>query len=83
MRPLSRTQALDKLSAIRENFRSLIKEDYEFRAKDCGTCETKGACCLDAHFVKLRRSIGPPWGQDHRIALAAAIAAMHAGSVLD
>jgi hypothetical protein len=30
---------------------------------------------LDAHFVELRRSLGPPWGQDHKIAMAAAIAA--------
>ncbi len=28
---------------------------------------------LDAHFLRLRRSIGPPWDQDHRIAMAAAI----------
>jgi len=33
---------------------------------------------LDAHFVQLRRSVGPPWGQDHKIAMAAAIAAMKA-----
>lgn len=33
---------------------------------------------LDAHFVRLRRSVGPPWGQDHKIAMAAAIAAMNA-----
>lgn len=29
----------------------------------------------DAHFLELRRSIGPPWGQDHRVAMAAAIVA--------
>jgi hypothetical protein len=33
---------------------------------------------LDAHFVQLRRSVGPPWGQDHKIAMAAAIAGMNA-----
>ena len=33
---------------------------------------------LDAHLSGLRHSIGPPWGQDHRMAMAAAIAAMHA-----
>lgn len=36
---------------------------------------------LDAHFVQLRRSIGPPWGQDHKMAMAAAIAAMNARSM--
>ena len=30
---------------------------------------------LAAHFRQLRRSIGPPWGQDHRVAMAAAIVA--------
>ena len=32
---------------------------------------------LDAHFAQLRRSIGPPWTQDHKLAMAAAVAAMH------
>jgi hypothetical protein len=36
---------------------------------------------LDAHFVELRRSLGPPWGQDHKLAMAAAIAAMNARSM--
>jgi hypothetical protein len=35
---------------------------------------------LDAYFAELRRSIGPPWGQDHKLAMAAAIAAMNAAS---
>lgn len=33
---------------------------------------------LDAHFLQLRRSIGPPWGKDHKIAMAAAIVAASA-----
>lgn len=41
-----------------------------------------GVESLDAHFLQLRRSIGPPWGQDHKMAMAAAIAAMNARSVL-
>ncbi|HEY5096173.1 MAG TPA: hypothetical protein VII69_13740 [Candidatus Eremiobacteraceae bacterium] len=28
---------------------------------------------LDAHFLQVRRAIGPPWNQDHKIAMAAAI----------
>jgi hypothetical protein len=35
---------------------------------------------LDTHFRKLRKSIGPPWGQDHRLAMAAAIVAGKASS---
>ncbi len=30
---------------------------------------------LDAHFLQLRRSIGPPWNMDHKLAIAAAIVA--------
>jgi hypothetical protein len=33
---------------------------------------------LDAYFVQLRRSIGPPWGADHGVAMAAAIVAARA-----
>jgi hypothetical protein len=40
-----------------------------------------GVESLDAHFVQLRRSVGPPWGQDHKIAMAAAIAAVNARSM--
>ena len=53
MKLLSEKQALIKLRAFKNDFRALIKQNYEHRAKDCGTCETKGACCLDAHFVNV------------------------------
>ena len=33
---------------------------------------------LDARFLQLRRSIGPPWGKDHKVAMAAAIVAARA-----
>ena len=33
---------------------------------------------LDAHFAQLRKSIGAPWGQDHKLAMAAAIVAAKA-----
>jgi len=33
---------------------------------------------LDAHFLQLRRSIGSPWAQDHKLAMAAAIVAARA-----
>ena len=28
---------------------------------------------LDAHFLRLRRAVGPPWNQDHKLAMSAAI----------
>ena len=30
---------------------------------------------IDAYFLHLRKSIGPPWGKDHKVAMAAAIIA--------
>jgi hypothetical protein len=51
---------------------------YDTRQVQAVASQVLGVKSLDAHFVKLRRSIGPPWGQDHKIALAAAIAAMNA-----
>jgi hypothetical protein len=53
MKTFSEKQSLRKLRDLKTNFRNLIKENYERRAKDCATCETKGACCLDAHFVNV------------------------------
>ena len=32
---------------------------------------------LDAYSLQIRKSIGPPWGMDHKLAMAAAIAASH------
>ena len=29
---------------------------------------------LDAHFVQVRKAMGPPWNMDHKLAMAAAIA---------
>jgi hypothetical protein len=33
---------------------------------------------IEAHFLQLRRSIGPPWGKDHKVAMAAAVVAARA-----
>ena len=52
MKPLSEKQALTKLRKIKDDFRAAVNI-YERRAKDCGTCETRGACCTDAHFVNV------------------------------
>jgi hypothetical protein len=37
--------------------------------------EALGVEGLEAHFVELRKSIGPPWSKDHKLAMAAAIVA--------
>ena len=33
---------------------------------------------FDAHFLHLRRTVGPPWDKDHKLAMAAAIVAAKA-----
>src|ERR1700688_954222 len=44
--------------------------------------EALGIEDLDAHFLQLRRSIGPPWSMDHKVAMAAAIVAATARSIV-
>lgn len=53
MKTLPEKQALSKLHRLKTDFRHFIRENYENRAKSCLTCETKGACCTDAHFVNV------------------------------
>jgi hypothetical protein len=53
MKLVSETKSIEKLAVVREEFRSEIGR-FETRAKSCGSCETPGACCLDAHFVNVR-----------------------------
>jgi Fe-S-cluster containining protein len=53
MKPLWEKSALLKLRKLKNDFRARIRQNYEHRAKDCETCETQGACCLDAHFVNV------------------------------
>lgn len=56
IRPLSRTKAHIQLRKLKDEFRDLIASGYESKAKSCVTCETKGSCCLDIHFVNVRVS---------------------------
>lgn len=53
MKVLSEKEALARLDKIKTAYRTDIKTNYETRAQDCLTCQTKGACCLDAHFVNV------------------------------
>ena len=55
---------------------------YDPRKVQALATRALGVESLDNHFVQLRRSIGPPWGQDHKLAMSAAIAAMNAPSML-
>lgn len=53
MKMLSEKQGLVRLQKLKDDYRAAISEGYEHRAKSCLTCETQGACCLDAHFVNV------------------------------
>ena len=53
MKRLTEPKALSELKKLKTAFREFIKINYEHHAKSCLTCETKGACCLDAHFVNV------------------------------
>lgn len=55
MKILSERVALKRLGEIIADFKSEIS-NYEQRAKSCLTCEVKGSCCLDAHFVNVHIS---------------------------
>jgi hypothetical protein len=44
---------LEKLKNIKTSYQTLIRENFEFKAKSCITCDTKGICCTDAHFVNV------------------------------
>lgn len=56
MKFLSEKEALKRLDKTKSSYRSLIQKNYEERAKNCLTCETQGACCLDEHFVNVHIS---------------------------
>ena len=50
---LSETNALKELNELKADYQMFIKTNYEHKAEDCLSCPTKGACCLDAHFVNV------------------------------
>ena len=54
MKIASETHALEKLHQLKSDFAARIRTEYEHLAKSCATCETPGACCLDAHFVNVQ-----------------------------
>lgn len=56
MKLISEKRSLELLRTKKDAFRRVISEEYEHAAKSCETCETPGACCLDAHFVNVHIS---------------------------
>lgn len=56
MRLIGESIAIKRLRDLKDAYKALVAEDYEHAAKSCGTCKTRGACCLDAHFVNVHIS---------------------------
>ena len=56
MKTLTETRALQDLGKLKKDFQNFIAENYEQNAQSCVACPTKGACCLDAHFVNVHIS---------------------------
>ena len=52
---ISESRAIVMLGKVRDEFRSAVGV-YERKATACSSCTTRGACCLDAHFVNVRIS---------------------------
>jgi hypothetical protein len=50
---LSESKALGRLEKVKSEYRSVIQNNYEPKAKNCLTCEVQGVCCTDAHFVNV------------------------------
>jgi hypothetical protein len=46
---------------------------YDAKSVLCAAGQALGVDDLDAHFLQVRRAIGPPWDKDHKLAMAAAI----------
>lgn len=56
MKFISEKTALEKLEKLSADFRRHIKNEFEYKAKDCSVCQTPGSCCKDEHFVNVQIS---------------------------
>ena len=46
---------------------------YDAKSVLGAASQALGVGNLDAHFLHVRRAVGPPWNTDHKLAMAAAI----------
>ena len=53
MKQISEVHALGLLQDLKDEYAAEIRGTYEHNAKSCDTCEARGKCCLDAHFVNV------------------------------
>ena len=52
---------------------------YDAKKVFDAACDALQVKNLDAHFLQTKRSVGPPWNKDHKLAMAAAIVATARG----
>ncbi|MDQ4122279.1 MAG: hypothetical protein M3209_12640 [Acidobacteriota bacterium] len=50
---MNESEAIAELRRVKTAYQKFIRDNFEFSAKDCGTCTTFGVCCTDAHFVNV------------------------------
>ena len=48
---------------------------YDAKTVLAAACKALGVASLDSHFLRVRKAAGPPWNNDHKLAMAAAIVA--------
>jgi hypothetical protein len=48
---------------------------YNTKSVFAAACEALRIEDLEAHFLQVRKTVGPPWNKDHKLAMAAAIVA--------
>ncbi len=51
---------------------------YDAKSIFEAACQALRVENLDAHFLKVRKAVGPPWNNDHKLAMAAAIVTTNA-----
>ena len=50
---------------------------YDSKAVSASAAQALRVDSFDTYFLGLRRTVGPPWNNDHKLAMAAAIVAAH------
>ncbi len=53
MKFISESEGLKRLKNVKETYQNIVRAEYEPKAKNCLTCEVRGNCCTDAHFVNV------------------------------
>ena len=69
-----------KALASAAEVRGLPVHWFDAKSVLSAACQALRVATLDAHFLQVRKAVGPPWGKDHKLAMAAAIVAADAAA---